>query len=146
MTATIGLATLDEVLAYRHPGTVRRYREEYRATPGEAGVVFRGTLKFLHLSARAAGGGFGCAITAEIERLDLMWHAFLLFTRDYAAFCDRHSGVFLDHIPAEADEQDGAVADEAGVRASVERQFRFVYDVLGEETLVAWYDDCRSAA
>lgn len=145
MTTVPHLATLDEILAYQHPGTVRRYCKEHLATPQEAEVVFREMLKFLYLSARAAGEGGGCAITTEIEKLDWMWHTFLLFTRDYAEFCDRHFGVFIDHLPVE-DDAAGAVADEAGLRAVVEQQFAMVYDVLGEETLVAWYDECRFAA
>lgn len=145
MTAATNPATLDEVLAYQHPGTIRRYCKENRATPQEAEVVFREMLKFLYLSAQAAGEGVGCAVTAEIEKLDRMWHTFLLFTRDYAEFCDRHFGVFIDHLPAEA-EEDAGEADEAGMRAAVERQFALVYDVLGEDTLVAWYDECRFAA
>jgi len=75
-----------------------------------------------------------------------MWHTFLLFTGDYAEFCERYFGFFLDNIPAEAEEDDKIVAGVSELRASIERQFSFVYGVLGEETLVAWYDDCRFAA
>lgn len=142
-------ATLDEVLAYRHSGSVRRYCKEHNATPDEAEVVFREMLKFLYLSARAASEGpegFGCTITTEIEKLDWMWHTFLLFTRDYAEFCDRHFGMFLDHVPMEAEEEQHEEMDEAELRAAIERQFALVYDVLGEETLKAWYDHCQFAA
>ncbi|MCE9568092.1 MAG: hypothetical protein K8U57_39320 [Planctomycetes bacterium] len=144
MTAPTHLATLDEILAYQHPGTIRRYCKENRVTSQEAEVVFRELLKFLYLSARAAGEE-GCAFTAEIEKLDWMWHTFLMFTRDYAEFCDRQFGVFIDHLPAEEEDAVEAVTDEAGLRAVVERQFALVYDVLGEDTLVAWYDECRFA-
>jgi hypothetical protein len=146
MTAANELATLDEVLTFRHPGTIRRYCKENHATPQEAEVVFREMLKFLYLSARAGSEGFGCAISIEIEKLDWMWHTFLLFTRDYAEFCERYFGFFLDHVPTEAEEANEIAGDENELRASIERQFSFVYDVLGEETLVAWYDDRRFAA
>jgi hypothetical protein len=32
------------------------------------------------------------------------------------------------------------------VRAALERRYGFIYDVLGEETLTAWYDESRYAA
>lgn len=32
---------------------------------------------------------------------DVGWHAFLLHTREYAAFCDREFGRFIHHIPGD---------------------------------------------
>jgi hypothetical protein len=150
MTATTnGLTALDQVLGYRHPGALRRYCKEHHAPPQEAEDVFQETLKFLYLSYRAATAGpegFACVISTEIEKIDWMWHVFLLFTWDYADFCERYFGFFLHHVPLEAEEENEAAADENDLRAVLERQFAFVYDVLGEETLLAWYDRCRYAA
>lgn len=36
--------------------------------------------------------------------VDLGWHAFILHTRDYAAFCHRVAGRFLHHVPDTPDE------------------------------------------
>jgi hypothetical protein len=33
--------------------------------------------------------------------VDEFWHTFILFTRDYAAFCERHFGYFLHHTPTD---------------------------------------------
>lgn len=33
--------------------------------------------------------------------VDIGWHTFLLFTRDYAAFCQRIAGCFIHHVPEE---------------------------------------------
>jgi hypothetical protein len=141
-------ASLEEVLRYRHPGVVRRYAKEHHATPEEAAELFREMLKWLYLCGRGATDGpdgLALAIHPEIEKIDEMWHAFLLFTLDYADFCDRHFGFFLHHVPNEDDEE-GAPPEESAVRAALERQYAFVYDVLGEETVTAWYGDCRYAA
>ena len=73
-----------------------------------------------------------------------MWHTFLLFTRDYADFCARYFGFFLHHAPADEDE-DVAPVDDDTYRATLERQYAFVCDVLGPDTLTAWYDECRYA-
>lgn len=35
-------------------------------------------------------------------RVDQVWHEFVLFTREYAAFCSRHVGRFMHHSPLEA--------------------------------------------
>jgi hypothetical protein len=139
-------ASLADVLAYEHPGVVRRYCKEHMATPEEAAEIFREMLKWLYLSYRATEGpgGFGCVMLPEIEKIDWMWHTFLLFTQDYADFCARYFGVFLHHVPNESEEE--APADEAVFRAVLEKQYSFVYDVLGEETLTAWHDRCRYAA
>ena len=83
-------------------------------------------------------------MTPELARLDEMGHTCVLFTRDYAAFCDRYFGFFLHHVPAE-EEAEGP-EDLEGARPLLERQFGLVYDVLGEATLRDWYEECRYAA
>jgi hypothetical protein len=139
--------SLDGVLAYRHPGVIRRYRKEHDASRQEAEEVFRETLKWLYLchqSAADGADGFACTMTPELEKVDWMWHAFVLFTRDYADFCQRYFGTFIHHVPAE-DEDDAEVAEES-LRSRLSQQFGLVYDVLGEDTLTAWYDRCLYAA
>ncbi len=34
--------------------------------------------------------------------VDVAWHEFILYTRDYQQFCERGFGRFLHHLPAEA--------------------------------------------
>jgi hypothetical protein len=149
MTAntTIQPVSLEEVLAYRHPGVVRRYAKEQGVSLAEAEEVFRETLKWLYLCYRSTTmdpEGPGCAMTPEIARLDEMWHTFILFTRDYAAFCERYFGFFLHHVP-NVDEEEKP-EDPETVRPLLERHFGLVYDVLGEDTLHNWYEECRYAA
>lgn len=135
-------ARLDEVLAYTHPGVLRRYLKDYGGPRAEAEEVFVETLKWLYLSNRGAERGHACWISPELEKIDRMWHTFLLFTRDYAAFCDRYFGAFLHHAPADPDER----PEEGETRERLAAQFGLVYDVLGEGTLATWYDECRYAA
>jgi hypothetical protein len=145
--ATTPPVSLDEVLAYRHPAVVRRYAKEHGATLGEAEAVFQETLKWLYLCYRGIIAGpesVGCPMTPEIAQLDEMWHTFMLFTRDYADFCERYFGFFLHHVPNEDEEE--TPEDPQTVRAQLERHFGLVYDVLGEETLQSWYEECRYAA
>jgi len=141
-------ASLAEVLAFRHPGVVRRYCKEYGGSPAEAEEVFQEMLKWLYLGSRCPAdteAAARCVMTGEIVKLDWMWHTFLLFTPDYAAFCDRYFGFFLHHVPEPEDEADEPESPE-DVRAQLEHQYALVYDVLGEQTLLVWYDECRYAA
>lgn len=142
MTAAV---RLDDVLAYRHPAVVRRYLKDHGGSQAEADEVFREMLKWLYLCGRAAAEGVDCFMSADMERVDRMWHAFVLFTRDYAAFCERYFGVFLHHVP-EDDSGDGGEPSETETGERLARQYGYVYDLLGEETLRAWYDECRYAA
>lgn len=143
MNATIGgeAALLDEVLAYQHRGVLRRYCKEHGASMQEAEEVFRETLRWLYLCHRAAEVGIGCAITPELEKIDWMWHTFLLYTRDYADFCDRHFGAFIHHLPSE----EGEAEDDETLRSRLVQQLSLIDDVLGEDTLTAWYDRCLYA-
>jgi hypothetical protein len=144
--ATTPPVSLDEVLAYRHPGVVRRYAKEQGASLVQAEEVFRETLKGLYLCSRRLSAGpesVGCPMTPEIAQLDEKWHTFVLFTRDYADFCERSFGFFLHHVPNE-DEEDRP-EDPETVRPLLERYFGLVYDVLGEDTLQSWYEECRYA-
>ena len=146
MTAPAVPAPLAEVLAFRHPGVIRRYCKDHGASPAEAQEVFQEMLKWLYLGSRCPADNeatAGCVMTPEIMKLDWMWHAFLLFSGDYAAFCDRYFGSFLHHVPE--DEADEPASLEA-VPEQLRRQYALVYDVLGEQTLLVWYDDCRYAA
>ena len=146
MTTRAVPASLAEVLAFRHPGVIRRYCKDHGASPAEAEEVFQEMLKWLYLGSCCTADTEAtarCVITREIEKLDWMWHTFLLFTLDYAAFCDRYFGFFLHHVPGD-DAAEPASLD--AVREQLERQYALVYDVLGEQTLLAWYDRCQYAA
>jgi hypothetical protein len=92
MTPTAAPASLDDVLASRHAGVVRRYLKEHGGTLAEAEELFGEMLKWLYLCDRAAEEGFALAMTPDLKRIDWMWPAFVLFTRAYAEFCHCHSG------------------------------------------------------
>ncbi|KFU75701.1 hypothetical protein SAMN04489729_8459 [Amycolatopsis lurida] len=36
---------------------------------------------------------------APSEPVDIGWHTFLLYTREYASFCERAAGRFIHHVP-----------------------------------------------
>ncbi|MEV6899773.1 hypothetical protein [Amycolatopsis sp. NPDC051372] len=58
-------------------------------------------LAYLGACAGNSGG-----LLAPSEQVDLGWHAFLLYTRDYALFCDQVAGRFIHHVPTEPGDPD----------------------------------------
>ncbi|GGL22028.1 hypothetical protein Sme01_19930 [Sphaerisporangium melleum] len=46
------------------------------------------------------------AALAPSKQVDVGWHTFILYTRDYVKFCDQVAGRFIHHCPT--DEEDGA--------------------------------------
>jgi hypothetical protein len=55
---------------------------------------------------------------APSELVDIGWHTFVLYTRDYAEFCRQVAGRFLHHTPTD---EDDPTASGAGARATLDR-------------------------
>ncbi|MBD9450273.1 hypothetical protein IB244_01585 [Rhizobium sp. RHZ02] len=56
----------------------------------------REMLRFLALCGTATLHGKRYGMTGAVDEL---WHTFVIFTREYAAFCDAVAGRFLHHVP-----------------------------------------------
>ncbi|MGV9506331.1 glycine-rich domain-containing protein [Streptomyces tendae] len=53
----------------------------------------------------AASGELRGQSLAPSELVDYGWHAFILHTVDYAAFCERVAGGFVHHVPTDEDDR-----------------------------------------
>lgn len=55
-----------------------------------------------------------CAVsTAPLspsETVDIGWHTFLFYTREYAEFCGRIAGRFIHHVPTDGESETGGEA------------------------------------
>lgn len=110
--------SLDAVMAYEHPRLLTRLIEKVGLDPESARTTFEDMKRFLYL----------CAISDEphapTEQIDEVWHNFILFTRDYAAFCLEHFGFVVHHVPwskAEVGQSDGTIVRRT--REAAERVF-----------------------
>lgn len=56
--------------------------------------ILNEALNFLRLVAASSGRTY-----TPSAQVDLGWHAFILHTRDYAAFCQSLAGRFIHHVP-----------------------------------------------
>lgn len=100
-----------------HAGVVRRLRDRHGLAHDTAAALFDDLTVFL----RAAGQASAPMIPSA--SLDDAWHLFLLYSRDYAAFCAREVGHFVHHDPHDPapDADDEATARE---RTAVARNSR----------------------
>ena len=84
---------LTAVMAYRHPRLIERVVEKEGLSNDAAHSLMEDMLRFLYLCGTKKGR-FG-----PPEKIDVAWHHFILFTKDYADFCHRFFGRFIHHSP-----------------------------------------------
>lgn len=85
---------------YRLPDAVLgRFRLKHdNLSPAQEALVRDGLHQYFHICQRARGK----FVSMPSQVVDDLWHDFILFTRNYEAFCDRAFGRFLHHTPVEA--------------------------------------------
>ncbi len=142
-------STLEEVLSYQHPDLIARFVEEHHVPESYAQELFVETKKWLWLcnANSVEGARAPLIIYPFMGALDEMWHSFILFSKDYATFCDDFFGEFIHHSPTppreKAQHRDRLAADEEGLREETHSQLlRFVNYVehkLGQDTATRWF-------
>jgi hypothetical protein len=81
------------------PGVRQRVHKRYpHLTEPDLDLVFDALREYFHLCRK--GGRRLLSMPSQV--VDVAWHEFILFTRNYQNFCDRALGRFLHHTPAEA--------------------------------------------
>ncbi|MGH8932188.1 MAG: glycine-rich domain-containing protein [Egibacteraceae bacterium] len=73
---------------------VNRVIKDHNLDEGTAAATIDAALGFLKLCADHPDHQF-----APSQQVDLGWHTFLLYTREYQAFCEEFSGRFIHHAP-----------------------------------------------
>lgn len=117
----VGSATRDplfwQVMDYRFPPLLDRLCDKEGLGPDMAVKLFGDMLKFLYLcgTKSSTDGRF-----SPPEAIDIAWHHFLMFTREYARFCDVYFGQFIHHTPYTRSERVQMMASD-NPRSSVQR-------------------------
>lgn len=93
-----------------------RYRRGYGFSQAVAEDHRRELVRFLALCATARQYGSSYGMMGAIDEL---WHMFIIFTREYARFCEGVAGRFLHHIP----EPDGVAT-----QGTIDRYLAFLKD------------------
>ena len=86
--------------SYQFPQAIaRKVMDKYpHLSEHQAALVMDGLRTYFHVS-NTAGKQM---VSMPSQVVDVAWHEFILFTREYNHFCNRALGRFLHHIPAEA--------------------------------------------
>lgn len=135
------MKSLAEVLAYANPSVLRAFGETFDIPEEEALDIFSETKKFLYIcalsraefSTKAVGIPEKIFVHRSMLAIDQMWHIFINHTLPYSQFCQLYLDGYIHHFPREPNSQ--GPTDEEN-----ELQLSYIYDKLGEETLVKWYD------
>ncbi|EAU69277.1 hypothetical protein [Stigmatella aurantiaca] len=144
------VCSLKEALSYHNEKVLRRFLDIYAIPEEEARELFQETKKWLWLCARSLEEkGPRLAVQTSLLMVDEMWHTFMQYTLDYQRYCLDRFGTFIHHLPANSDDklkerQRYEANPERFVKryqAALKRQYAFVYDELGEETLLKWYQE-----
>ena len=81
------------------PAIIRRIKEKHSYLSDRDMVkVIKATRDYFYICNQANGK----MVAMPSEVVDVFWHEFLLFTREYQLFCKRGIGRFLHHTPTEA--------------------------------------------
>ncbi|MFT4017544.1 MAG: hypothetical protein QM668_11320 [Agriterribacter sp.] len=143
-TETIALnpTQLQDMLSYRNEDILSRFTDMFEVTGEEAMDIFQETKKFLYVC--QVDGVF---IPDDLLIVDEMWHNFILFTKEYHAFCNRYFNRYFHHLPASKAEKEEQkrknLEDPESARSmylqKLEHVISTVYDHLGEATVIKWF-------
>jgi hypothetical protein len=114
---------------YAFPRGIReRVRKRYpHLSEDDLDLVFEALREYFHLCRKA--GRRLLAMPSQV--VDVAWHEFILFTRNYEAFCRRALGRFLHHTPTEA------MASPTMARDGIRRTWRLACRRAGIDPLAA---------
>lgn len=147
---------LGEVLQYQNEDVVVRFSQDYQVAIEDSYEIFHEMKRWLWFSAKRtiavdSGNSEHVAVPLfnEARAVDLMWHTFLLYSRDYMDFCDRYLGFYLHHQPRAHSERkmwleriasDPHAADQER-KESLRKVYELIYDELGEDVLLKWCEE-----
>jgi hypothetical protein len=141
------LPDLPNLLAYNNSHVLNRYLLDYPNNQRNAAEVFQELMKFFWLTLKHEADksrfpddetlNFICGIHVEMKEMDDMWHTFLLFTQDYMWFCKKYFGKYLHHAPT----LHGERLDKIKFARDLSQFLSYVYDNLGEQTLLKWFGE-----
>lgn len=142
------LTPLDTLLSYQHPAVVRRFQKEYPHRAEQAEQLFTDLLLFFWISKKHAVDqqqslenddlNFIFIMDEEMLAIDLMWHIFLLYTKDYMDFCEQYFGEYLHHLPDVVPilKRNQDLFDP---EINLSRLLSYTYDHLGADVIQRWF-------
>jgi len=145
------LKSLNDIIRYQNDNIIYRFTCNYKVSSDEANDIFLETKKWLWLGFQkksiASFGLESVLIDKSLSIIDLMWHNFILFTKDYTDFCEHYFGYYIHHVPmtksnqmlSEVDETYNQIDKKQHIANTLRPQYQLVFALLGESTFLKWY-------
>lgn len=87
---------IKKVMDYQMPNIIARYCKDYKVSADTAKIHEVELKRYLILAGDSDNGDGLGMMSTEVDNL---WHTFLLFTKEYQAFCNEMFGKFIHHCP-----------------------------------------------
>jgi hypothetical protein len=124
-----------DALAYQAPFlTEKLLKARIAQTSGEAEALFMEAKKYLVL----AQSDHTKIWQMHSLRVDEAWHQFILFTAQYADFCQRFFGRYIHHSPSNAPKAEKAKATPVASFAEFRARYQ---ELFGSALPDLWYDE-----
>jgi hypothetical protein len=114
---------------------VARIRKETRLNEAGAQRLLDGALQFLDLCGAMSRGEVESFRAPPSPVVDHAWHAFILHTPEYMAYCEEHCGGYVHHAPTDPDDP-----SESGAGDLYERTRQAIRERFGELDELLWPD------
>lgn len=105
---------LNRIMSYRFKPLIDRLVTKKGMRISEAEGLYKDMLRFLYLCGTVE------KVLAPSERIDLAWHEFLLFTKEYQRFCSKMFGFFVHHNPRESGKRPAPRNGESVIRNTLD--------------------------
>lgn len=129
----------EKIRLYVNDNVVNDFLLKFNMERSEAEMIFSEMLNWIVYCSDERTVGYRVIDDATLI-IDEMWHNFILFTKDYANFCEQYLGYFLHHFPTtlpEREKQSRRTKEE--VLLYKKKQYELIFDVLGKEAFINWY-------
>lgn len=143
-------SVLADLSKYQNQDVIARFLQRYRVSEDEANLLFQEVKKLLWLFGVLREKKIRDVLYIDISMimLDEMWHNFAIFTHDYEAFCKKYCNGLIYHAPASVESKRKQVKQRTDnyqewlkkVEQDTESLITVVYDYLGEETTLLWFE------
>ena len=139
---------LTDVLEYQNADVIDSFLSTYDMPRADAELLFEDVRRWMWLSTKARAANTRLFIDTKMKLFDEMWHTFVLFTRDYADFCEKHLGQFCHHEPTRRIDRESyawrAVHEPAAAAQALRQEYTalitLVASELGEDVATRWFD------
>lgn len=125
---------------------IHGFMDRYEINYEDAKDIFIETKKWLWLASKGQEQNKNLMIDRPLLIIDEMWHTFILHTNQYYSFCMKNFHRFIHHVPTQKSfkkKNKSKISEEVTIEnyeESLNDQYSFIYDNLGPETLLKWYD------